>query len=54
MSSKSKPMQPFFSYRFYTFDDAYSQQLIGNSPDFNHRKQFEVDDNSEFSNYMRK
>jgi hypothetical protein len=47
-------MQPFFSYNFYTFEDVVSHCVTGNSPDFEHRKQFEVAANTEFLNYMRK
>jgi hypothetical protein len=47
-------MQPFFSYRFYTFDDVFSPHLQGNNPQWQHRKQFDVDDTAEFIAYMRK
>jgi len=45
---------PFFTYRFYTFDETISAQVHGCNPLFEHRRKFECDDNAEFANYMKK
>lgn len=45
-------MLPFFSYRFYSFEDVMSPNVQGNNPFFEHRKQFEVEDTSEFRSFM--
>jgi hypothetical protein len=47
-------MMPFFNYQFYTFPAVDSQIALGTNPTFDHRKQFEVEETSEFIEYMRK
>ena len=53
-SMTSKMMTPFFTYRFYTFGDETSPVLQSKNPKFQMRKQYEVENNTEFVNYMRK
>jgi hypothetical protein len=35
-------MSPFFFYQFYTFDDRYSANSVGASPNFNDTYSYEV------------
>jgi hypothetical protein len=46
-------MRPYFSYTFYTFEDVFSPSLPGNQPNFGHAKNFEVEMNQQFSEYLR-
>jgi hypothetical protein len=45
-------MQPFFFYQFYTFEYT-SPAMVGSSPNFDIRKQFEVEFNDQFIEYMK-
>ena len=45
-------MKPFFTYDFFTFTHA-SAVVLGDSPNFSDRKQFEVEQTPEFTNYMK-
>lgn len=47
-SSVGRRPQPFFSYRFYTFDDIISNMMTGENPAFDHRKQFKCDETTQF------
>ena len=49
---RHKEMQPFFSFQFFTFD-FQSPVLNGNNPFFDVKKQFEVELNEQFLEYMR-
>jgi len=50
---KSKEMQPFFHFQFYTFDGYMSPVMTGSSPHFDVRKQYEVELTDQFSEYMK-
>jgi hypothetical protein len=45
-------MLPFFSYDFYTFD-VRSATVQGCDPIFDQSREFEVDANSQFLNYLK-
>jgi hypothetical protein len=48
----SKEMMPYFFYQFYTFE--YTSQIMrGNNPNFDVRKQYEVELTDQFIDYMR-
>jgi First C2 domain of RPGR-interacting protein 1 len=54
-SNRHNPnIQPFFHYKFYTFDEVISACVHGMNPKFEHRRLFECDDNAEFATYMKK
>lgn len=45
---------PFFNYQFYTFPAVTSQITTGTNPQFDHRKQFEIEETAEFFEYMKR
>lgn len=49
---RSREMQPFFFYQFYTFEYT-SPVLVGNSPDFDMRKQYQVEYTDQLIEYMK-
>lgn len=44
ISTNQRRMLPFFSYDFYTFE-VRSPTISGTSPEYNHTKHFQVEDN---------
>ena len=46
-------MQPFFHFQFYTFEGYMSPSMTGSSPFFDVRKQYEVEVNEQFLEYMK-
>lgn len=50
---KSKEMQPFFHFQFYTFEGYYSPVMTGSNPHFDVRKQYEVEWTEQFADYMK-
>ena len=47
-----REMQPFFFYQFYTFEYT-SPSMQGSSPTFDIRKQFQIEYNEQFIEYMK-
>ena len=48
----NKQMQPFFYFQFFTFE-YQSPTLTGSNPIFDLKKQFEVEMNEQFMDYMK-
>lgn len=47
------PMKPFFSYEFYKFDFK-SATASGSNPEFDSTKRYEVEQNKELLDYMKR
>lgn len=50
---RMKEMQPFFYFQFYTFEGYLSPVMTGASPNYDVRKQYEVEVTDQFLDYMK-
>lgn len=50
---RTKEMQPFYFFQFYTFDEYVSPVMQGSNPNFDIRKQFECEQTEQFIDYMK-